>query len=84
MVVVMQNSISAPSSFEFDIPEKLSQWLIRFHRYMTFSKLAREGDATKHDTLLYCLGAESEEVFRTFEMTADNANDYISSQKSIC
>ena len=75
-LAAMQNSIPVQDTFNFDKPEQFSGWLTRFNRYLTLSKLAREDDIMKHDTLLNCLGSKSEEVFCTFEMTDNNANNY--------
>ena len=70
----MANSIKAPEAFNFHTPEDFQKWIRRFDRYLQAENLTSA--ARKVSTLVYCLGPQAEDVLQTFNLTAQQQNDY--------
>ena len=70
----MANSIKAPEAFNFHTPEDFQKWIRRFDRYLQAANLTSA--ARKVSTLVYCLGPQAEDVLQTFNLTAQQQNDY--------
>ena len=69
-------NIQPPEQFDFDQCHRFDEWIKRFERYLTVSKIAQEADNVKCDTLLYTLGPRAEEVFRTFNLSNEDSVKY--------
>lgn len=64
-------------SFGFSRPEQWLEWHQRFHRYRIATKLKKEDAEVQVCTLLYSLGKEAEQVYKTFMFSdEDDQNDY--------
>ena len=70
----MASSIKAPEAFNFQQPEEFQKWIRRFDRYLQAANLTSA--ARKTSTLVYCLGPQAEDVLSTFNLTAQQQNDY--------
>lgn len=55
-----------PETFDFSRPEHWPEWRQRFQRYRTATKLNLEDGDVQVCTLLYSLGKEAEQVYKTF------------------
>ena len=61
--------------FDFITPGNRPHWRGRFEQFCVASTL-EEASASKHDTLLYCLGAEDELVLTSNDVMGDKQKDY--------
>ena len=69
-------AFQAPSEFDFTKPNTWPDWIQRFRRYRTASKLDREDGTIQVSTLIYCIGVEGERLLSSFRLTADQLNDF--------
>ena len=68
---------NAPSSFPFDKPSEWPDWRQRFMRYRTATKLDKEDGSVQVSCLVYSMGNEAENIFRSFDFTtAAHQNDF--------
>lgn len=65
-----------PESFEFNHPERWPEWKQRFSRYRTAVKLNKEEDEVQVCTLIYALGKEAEQIYKTFVFEVGEEEDY--------
>ena len=64
-----------PNELDFTRPDQWPLWRTRFERYLIASKLSAETGEIQVNTLLYCLGADAETVFTSFNLSAEDAKD---------
>lgn len=64
-----------PSNFSFDKPSEWPEWRQRFMRYRTATKLDKEDGAVQVSCLIYSMGNESENIFRSFVFTTAAQQD---------
>ena len=57
---------NSPTNFSFDQPAEWPDWKQRFVRFRTATKLDKEDGAVQVSSLIYAMGSESENVFRSF------------------
>ena len=55
-----------PTNFSFDKPAEWPDWKQRFVRFRTATKPDKEDGAVQVSSLIYAMGSESENVFRSF------------------
>lgn len=60
-----------PTNFAFDKPAEWPDWKQRFVRFRTATKLNKEDGAVQVSSLIYAMGSESENVFRSFTFTEE-------------
>ena len=72
VLLVMASKLPPPSSFDFAHPEKWSDWIRRFDRYLLASLLTKEEELTQVNCLLYTMGEEAESIFPTLKLTDAN------------
>lgn len=65
-----------PKTFDFSRPEHWPEWRQRFQRYRTATKLNLEDGDVQVCTLLYSLGKEAEQVYKTFTFEEREEEDY--------
>lgn len=65
--------LEQPKKFSFRA-EEWPEWITEFKRFRTAGKLHREEGEVQRDTLLYCMGTESEKVLRALTF-GDNESD---------
>lgn len=66
-----------PTNFSFDKPGEWPEWKQRFVRFRIATKLDKEG-AVQVSSLIYAMGSESENIFRSFTFTEDeHRDDYV-------
>ena len=65
---------SPPSNFSFDKPGEWPDWKQRFVRFRTATKLDKEDGAVQVSSLIYSMGGEAENIYRSF-VFADNEED---------
>ncbi|RUS88704.1 hypothetical protein EGW08_003519 [Elysia chlorotica] len=53
------------------------EWSAEFKRFRSASKLSKEDQDTQRDTLLYCMGRESEKIFSTFKFEEDQSFEVV-------
>ena len=70
----MAFQLSAP--FCFGKPDEWPKWKQRFNQFHMASVLFDKSDEYQANTLLYCLGADTEDILSTTNITADNRKKY--------
>uniref|UniRef100_A0A3B1ITQ0 Gypsy retrotransposon integrase-like protein 1 n=1 Tax=Astyanax mexicanus TaxID=7994 RepID=A0A3B1ITQ0_ASTMX len=66
-----------PINFSFDKPSEWPDWKQRFVRYRTATKLDKEDGAVQVSCLIYAMGSESENVYRSFTFEEEgHSNDF--------
>ena len=64
-----------PTNFSFDKPEEWPEWKQRFVRFRIATKLDKEEGAVQVSSLIYAMGSEAENIFRSFTFTEDGHRD---------
>ncbi|GBO46735.1 hypothetical protein AVEN_78820-1 [Araneus ventricosus] len=67
--------IPAPEVFSFQ-SEDWSKWIATFERFRTASGLINKPEAEQVNSLLYLMGSQSEEIFRTFNLQQTEVDSY--------
>nr|XP_023665577.1 uncharacterized protein K02A2.6-like [Paramormyrops kingsleyae] len=66
-----------PDSFNFGRPAEWPSWRQRFSRYRVATKLSKEDKEVQVSTLIYAMGIEAENIFKSFTFAeGENAEDY--------
>ena len=66
-----------PENFNFEKPGEWPSWRQRFTRFRSASKLSLEDADVQVSTLIYAMGNEAENIFKTFTFTEEeDENDY--------
>lgn len=66
-----------PTDFPFDKPTEWPDWKQRFVRYRTATKLNKEDGDVQVSCLIYAMGSESENIYRSFTFAEDrHRNDF--------
>ena len=69
-------NLQPPQPFNFKNPDDWPRWLRRFEQYRVASGLSEEQQKKQINTLLYCLGEESEAVLSSTNPSEDDLTDY--------
>ncbi|KAI0232062.1 hypothetical protein LSAT2_017562, partial [Lamellibrachia satsuma] len=69
-----------PKEFDFN-PENWPEWISRWTRFRTISKLDKEEDSLQIDSLLYTMGPRSESIFSSLGLEAAQIGVYASVKK---
>ena len=69
-----------PEPLPFDQPSKWPEWRERFERFRIASKLHKDEGEVQVSTLIYCMGRQAENIFKTFQFdllvaTDDNGDE---------
>ncbi|KAK0139111.1 hypothetical protein N1851_024338 [Merluccius polli] len=64
-----------PENFNFERPSDWQTWRQRFTRYRSATKLDKEDGAVQVSTLIYVMGMEAENVFKSFTFVGAEDND---------
>ena len=66
-----------PTNFSFDKPGEWPDWKQRFVRFRTATKLDKEDGAVQVSSLIYAMGSESENIYRSFAFDEEGQrNDF--------
>ncbi|MCG7865814.1 MAG: reverse transcriptase family protein [Candidatus Thiodiazotropha taylori] len=68
--------VQPPDQFNFKQPSEFEKWLIRFERFKTASGLSQKPEDQQVNTLIYCMGKNAEDVFKSFNLTEDQSKKY--------
>ena len=69
-------SLRPPESFDFSKPQEWDKWIRRFERFRLASNLNVSSEETQINTLIYCMGAESDDILRGISLTATEKSTY--------
>ena len=58
--------IKPTAEFDFCPLENWPTWITRFQRYAAAIKLAKDDPETQVSVLIYCMGAQAENIFESF------------------
>ena len=64
-----------PKEIDFENPRWV-EWKTSFETYRLITELAKKPEEIQVATLKYCMGIQSEEIIRTFELTEEQLKDY--------
>ncbi|MCG8045737.1 MAG: reverse transcriptase domain-containing protein, partial [Candidatus Thiodiazotropha endolucinida] len=67
---------SPPETFDFSHPTQWTDWKERFSRFRLASKLNKEEGEVQVSSLIYTMGKEAENVFKSFELDAEDSKNY--------
>ena len=76
MVMAASYHVSPPELFDFAKPEEWRKWLRRFERFRQASGLAEKSDEVQVNTLLYRMGDQADDIFRSFTLSDEDAKKY--------
>ena len=68
--------VSQPELFDFTKPEEWPKWLRRFERFRQASGLVEKTEEVQVNTLLYCMGDQADDIFRSFKLSDEDAKKY--------
>lgn len=66
-----------PANFSFDKPTEWPDWKQRFERYRIATKLNKDDGTVQVSCLIYAMGAEAENIFKSFTFAEDKEKDDI-------
>ena len=65
-----------PESFNFQMPDEWPRWRKRFEQFRIASGLGSKSEDQQINTLLYCLGEESDDVLTSTGVTDEERKSY--------
>uniref|UniRef100_A0A1X7T6M4 Retrotransposon gag domain-containing protein n=1 Tax=Amphimedon queenslandica TaxID=400682 RepID=A0A1X7T6M4_AMPQE len=68
--------LQAPDSFNFKTPDEWPKWRKRFEQFRIASGLSGDAAAKQVNTLLYCMGDESDAILDSMKVTEVERGDY--------
>lgn len=69
--------LAPPVNFPFDKPTEWPDWKQRFERYRIATKLDKDNGTVQVSCLIYAMGAEAENIFKSFTFAEDKDKDDI-------
>ena len=63
------SQLMPPQSFYFTKPNTWPDWKQRFQRFRLAAKLNKENDVVQINILIYAMGSETGNIFKTFVFT---------------
>jgi len=68
--------VAAPESFVFSHPAEWSKWIRRFERFRIVSGIEKQSEEAQVNTLIYSMGDQADEIFRSFRLSDEDAKKY--------
>ena len=68
--------LQPPDPFNFRNPDEWPRWKKQFEQFRSASGQTAEDDLRQVSTLLYCLGAEADDVLTSTNISADDRKVY--------
>lgn len=65
-----------PESFAFERPNEWGDWKQRFQRYRLATKLNKENGEVQVSCLIYAMGPEAENIFKSFALSEDDQKKF--------
>lgn len=72
----MSQGFHPPENLNFTKPEEWGRWIKRFERYRVVSGLKQKDEEIQISSLVYCLGAEAEDIINSFSLTEAQKKSY--------
>ena len=66
-----------PESFAFDRPNEWADWKQRFQRFRMATKLTKESGEVQVSSLIYAMGSEAENIFKSFNFADEKKFDVV-------
>ena len=76
LIIMATFQVTPPESFNFKNPEEFDRWLSRFERFKIASGLNDKSGEQQVNTLIYCMGREADDIFKSFNLTNDQQKQY--------
>ena len=64
-------NVASPENFDFMNPVEFDKWLPRFERFKLASGLNEKSEETQVNTLVDCMGKQTDDVFQSFSLSVD-------------
>ena len=68
--------ISPPQFFNFALPDEWPRWIRRFERFREASGLKGKEQASQVNTLVYCMGDETDDILSSLGLSEDDKKSY--------
>ena len=62
--------------FNFAKPDEWPKWIRRFERFRQASGVAAKSEESQVNTLIYSMGEKADDIFQSFELSADDSKKY--------
>ena len=72
----MAKLFQQPAEFDFSSPNKWEDWRDRFYRFRLANKLNKETGEVQISSLIYSMGIEAENIFKSFNLSADDSKNF--------
>jgi len=76
MITMATAPLHPPAPFYFSEPDEWPKWKRRFEQYHMASGLSTKDNKIQASTLLYCLGANADDVLTTTRISDENRKKY--------
>ena len=77
----MAAKFNPPKEFDF-LPENWPEWISRWSRFRTVSKLNTEEEGVQIDSLIYSMGTRAESIFSSLGLGEDEVGVYNAVKKA--
>ena len=68
--------VQPPEPFSFSRPNEWPKWARRFERFRVASGLVSKGEEVQVNTLLYAMGDDTDDILRSFQLSAADQKKY--------
>ena len=72
----MAKLFQQPAEFDFSSPNKWEDWRDRFYTFRLANKLNKETGEVQISSLIYSMGIEAENIFKSFNLSADDSKNF--------
>ena len=72
----LSNSGTRRWKLMFSKPDEWPKWFQRFQRFRIACELMEKEESIQVNTLIYVMGNEAEDIFKSFQLSANNAKKF--------
>ena len=76
MAATASYQVSPPNQFNFNHPEEWPKWARRFERFRKVSGLTDKDEEAQVNTLIYTMGDDADDIFRSFRLSEADSKNY--------
>ena len=74
-MIIMSAKFNPPKEFDF-LPDNWPEWISRWSRFRTVSKLNTEDEGAQIDSLIYCIDSRAESIFSSLGLREEEEGVY--------
>ena len=75
-IVCKRSKFNPPKALNFSRPGQWPKWKTRLQRFRIATKLDKEDENVQVASLIYSMGPEAENLFKSFNLSEDDADKY--------